>query len=1112
MDSTGVNYADAMKPNVRIFPCLVGLLTYVLTAPILGMQDSKKPVSRPPSDWPSEASVIEDSVDQWNFENDGTAAYVERTRVRIQSEAGREEYGVLAFPYKKASERLEIDFVRVRKQDGSTVATTLEDVQDMPAEVTQVAPFYSDLREKHVAVKNLSVGDVLEFQSHGSITKPLAPGQFWFDLVFPRNRVVLEQKVEISVPRDRPVKVKGTVAAPRISEAGKRRIYTWTWSNREPQRVPGYEMANMTVHGTFPAPDIQLSSFQSWEEVGRWYEGLQLERVEPTPEVREKAAELTRNTGDDAAKIQAIYKYVSTEFRYIGVDFGIGRYQSHFASEVLTNQYGDCKDKHTLLASLLSAAGIPAYPALISSARTVDPNVPSPSQFDHVITVVPRGKEFLWLDTTTEVGPLGYLLVPLRGKSALVVFHSKPADFQTTPAGMPFPGGRTFKIDGALDSAGTLTGKVEQIWRGDAEVLLRSAFRRTPRAKWKDLVQGISIGSGFGGEVSDVSASTPESTETPFRVTYTYTRKDYSEWKESRISLPAPAVVVSPAEEEGKLPQSLYLGELGETQIECKVKLPAGYTVSAPPNLDLNREFADYHSDYSFTDNVVVAHYRLTLNKRDIAGDAVKDYQAFAERVHKDKDQFVPVVSGGRAAADFTSMQQQIWNLPDSTNPEAMQLEQEARGYLANRSPLAALNALKRAVEKDPKFTRDWIFLGQMYLYTGQPLDQLHFASAQKEDGIKALRKAVETDPQQPLTYKVLAFALASQQRYAEAIQAWQDLAKISPENRDIPANMGSLLMAEKRYQEAVPYLESAVKLFPDKPAPVRLLGNAYLESGQEEKAATAFEKAVQLDPGSETKNGIAYALAVANKRLDDALRYAQDAVRVQESDSRKVDLQHLEVGYVEPTPALGAYWDTLGWVHYRLGNYKQAEGYLYAAWLLRQDPVLGYHLGQVYEAENRKLDAVHMYRLVFSQRPRDPENQDAVTEAQKRLSSLHVSATLPRAHPSYMAMENELSMDRTVRLPRIVAKEARAEFFIEFAPGPKVVDTRFLSGSPELKSAGKVLSQARFKVAFPENSTGRLVRRGFLGCYPMTGCSFVLFPVDMTRAPLTVGTTRETN
>ena len=47
--------------------------------------------------------------------------------------------------------------MRVRKPDGSVVETPAENVQDMAAEITRQAPFYSDLNEKHEAVKGLAV-------------------------------------------------------------------------------------------------------------------------------------------------------------------------------------------------------------------------------------------------------------------------------------------------------------------------------------------------------------------------------------------------------------------------------------------------------------------------------------------------------------------------------------------------------------------------------------------------------------------------------------------------------------------------------------------------------------------------------------------------------------------------------------------------------------------------------------------------------------------------------------------------------------------------------------------------------------------------------------------
>ena len=102
---------------------------------------------------------------------------------------------------------------------------------------------------------------------------------------------------------------------------------------------------------------------------------------------------MTKGLNSDLEKTEALYDFVAKNFRYVSLSLGVGRYQPHAASDVLHDQYGDCKDKHTLLASLLEAEGLHASSVLINSSRKLDPDVPSPSQFDHVITMLPPGNE-----------------------------------------------------------------------------------------------------------------------------------------------------------------------------------------------------------------------------------------------------------------------------------------------------------------------------------------------------------------------------------------------------------------------------------------------------------------------------------------------------------------------------------------------------------------------------------------------------------------------------------------------------------------------------------------------------------------------------------------------
>ena len=1094
------------------FYCTIALLLWpVALRPVA--QDAKKTSSQP--DHSAEAYVVEQRTQRTRFENDGTSVRDFSERVRIQSDAAREQLGVVIFGYEKSTETVAIDYVRVHKPDGTTITTPTDDAQDMPADITREAPFYSDLQEKHLAVKGLGTGDVLEYRCHWNKTKPLVAGQFWLESGFPRDEVALEQKIEVSVPANRDVKFKSPGLTPGISQEGDRRIYSWTRLNMEPQHGSKMELADLQIRGAFPPADIELTSFQSWEELGRWYSALQQERVAPTDEIRAKAAELTRNAADDATKIQAIYNYVREDFRYIGVGFGIGRYQPHSAGEVLSNRYGDCKDKHTLLASLLGAAGIRAYPALVSSSNLLDPDVPSPAQFDHLITVVPRGNELLWLDSTTEVAPMGYLVSSLRDKQALVVYSDKPSSLLSTPVNPPFPLFWTFKIDAKMDDSGTLTGKVEQTIRGDLEVIWRSELRTVAKAQWKEFIQKLSYSLNFSGEVSDVNISNPESVDAPLHFTYTYTRKQYPDWESHQIRPPSPDVFLLPLEENGQLPQRLWLGAPGEFNFESRVEVPKSFAPSLPPNRDFHQDFGEYHSAYSFENGVLLVRYHVVVKAPELTGGKVTEYKAMAEKVQADHNQFVlfsdhPVFVQSRELPQqaMLSIMERLAVLPSSSDPAAREFEQECHRAFMRNDIRGMLEALKKAAAQDPKCTRYWLLLGQ-----------LQMATREGNSALDAFRKGVDSDPQQPLSYKLLALALATMNRPDEAIKVWQDLAKVAPQDTEVPVNLASLLTQEKRFAEALPYWEAAVKLHPEASRLQMGLGTAQLGAGEKDQARAAFEKVVQLDPGAGAKNDVAYVLASANDQLDDALRYAQSAVHDEEEASRKVQLGALETSDLVHTMNLGAYWDTLGWVYYRRDNLKMAESYLQAAWLLRQDPIIGYHLAQVYEKQKRQPEAVRIYRFVTSigSYGRGTEDQEAIDEAAKRLRG----QPKPPPHQAGRLMlpdnpAEELSMQRSVTLPKLVSRQANAEFFLFFAPALKlegttktgvgtardaiVEDTVFISGSDLLRSAGTALRQANFKVAFPEGSSGRLLRRGILACYPITGCTFVLIPPDTVR------------
>src|ERR1041385_9460428 len=99
----------------------------------------------------------------------------------------------------------------------------------------------------------------------------------------------------------------------------------------------------------------------------------------------------------------------------------------------------------------------------MNSARKLDVDIPSPGQFDHVISAIPLGNETLWADTTAEIAPVGLLSPPLRNKKALMIPTAGPARLETTPAEPPFLSSELVTVDGVVDDLGKISAHVHMV-------------------------------------------------------------------------------------------------------------------------------------------------------------------------------------------------------------------------------------------------------------------------------------------------------------------------------------------------------------------------------------------------------------------------------------------------------------------------------------------------------------------------------------------------------------------------------------------------------------------------------------------------------------------------
>jgi tetratricopeptide (TPR) repeat protein/transglutaminase-like putative cysteine protease len=1029
-----------------------------------------------PADYSQEAFVVEQLHTTYRFENDGTGRKEVTARIKVQSEAGVEQWGQLVFGYSSANERVEIPYVRVVKADGRVVTAEPDAVQDLSAPVQRDAPMYTDFRQKHVTVPGLRPGEELEYDLVTVIHTPLAPGQFWMDYDFDKNDIVLDEQLEINIAQGRTVKLKTKPGLdPKITEADGRRIYRWTSTNLQKEDENTDQKDKKKKKKSEPEPPaVQLTTFASWEEVGRWYHELEKDRRAPTAEIRAKAAELTAGKTTDLEKIEALYDFVATNFRYVSLSFGVGRYQPHAAADVLHNQYGDCKDKHTLLASLLEAEGFHASSVLINSSRKLDPDVPSPSQFDHVITMVPLGKDEVWMDTTTEVAPFRLLSFNLRKKQALMIPADGVAHLEETPADPPMPDSQTQELDGKVNELGKLTAQVKYSARGDTELLMRMIFRRVPNPKWQQLVQTISAMGGLDGEVSALKVGDPAATRVPFVVQFQVEKTDFMDWtkKTVAIDLPLSQFALPDADDDSEADahaDPIELGPPGVYDFKVRLEFPAKYTETAPLAFSVKRDYAEYSASYKLEGNVFTSERKLVVLQRDLPQARVSDYLAFRGAVLADLGQQLTVEN---SAAGSLTMPQGL---------KADELNEGGWNAMQSGNYPLAVEMLKRAVELDPKNKSAWNNLGNAYL-----------AQRKSDEAIAALKQQIGINPYDQYAYNNLGRAYMMQQKYPEAAQAFEKQIEINPLDKYAHFNLGDLYVQWHKYDQAAAELEKAVSLTPENSLLRVEMGTAYLNLGRDDKALASFDKALDLSATPVVWNNIAYQLSLKNAHLDRAQQYAESAVAATAAASRNLALDQLNQRDLLVVPSLIAYWDTLGWVYFQEGELAKAEKYVSAAWVLGQHGEVGDHLGQIYERSGEKEKAIKTYALALKGIRPAPETRG-------RLAALvggdsKVNAVVGK-------YQDELQQARTIKLGKVATITASADFFVLLAPGnpdPVVEGVKFVSGEEKLKVFSEALRTAKFPVIFPDDKPTKVLRRGILSCSTTTGeCAFVLLLPD---------------
>ena len=255
---------------------------------------------------------------------------------------------------------------------------------------------YSDMLWRVISMVGLAPGVCIEYQVtlEDKLDK-VTGSETWITggYNFQSSEVTLETAYALRISRDWHLRWKtdNFEIQPAVSDAGNG-IVVYIWRSGE---MPALKLEDGMPHINDIAPRLSYSSIKSWDDVYKWYKDLAKGRYAPDERLHGTVEKLTENLTTDEEMIRAIYHFVAKQVRYVGIELGQSAYQPSPAAEVLQKQYGDCKDKTTLLISMLDLVGIKAYPVMISTSpyERIDTTLPSLSQFNHLIAAIPTAEK-----------------------------------------------------------------------------------------------------------------------------------------------------------------------------------------------------------------------------------------------------------------------------------------------------------------------------------------------------------------------------------------------------------------------------------------------------------------------------------------------------------------------------------------------------------------------------------------------------------------------------------------------------------------------------------------------------------------------------------------------
>jgi transglutaminase-like putative cysteine protease len=554
-------------------------------------------------------------------------------RVHVQqifylgSEAALDAHRVSSIRYSPSTEELKVVRARIWKKDGSVL-----DAQDLGDRELADYSMYYDMRSRQLRYPGLEKGDAVELEY--SVTPKLRSsahdGYFGELVLFAGRSPAQLRRYVLIAPAAKQIFVHAEKVAP-AKVAGKAGSQVFIWEARS---VPALPREPHSPGITELSPYVHVSTIGDWKQLGAWYAGLIRPQFTLDSSLENELQRVIQNARSDREKIAAIQEFVLRSTHYVALEFGVYSYKPYPVTQIYARRFGDCKDKASLMISLLRAAGIEAEIALVRtrSLGDVAAEPASIALFNHAIVYVPKYE--LWLDGTAEYA--GHELpIQDQGALALTVNLGGPAQLRRVPMSHAGDNYTKHTIRAVLSSQGVIQFSGSTVTRGEDapglrhDLAVREQQLDTFRRELAEIFPTV--------QIDRVAVRGAEELSSAVSVDFQGALNFFEQKRVVSLSSSwMPRSYVAALAAASTRIQDLVLPSPWTTEEEIHIALPAGAEVTTlPRDQNLSGSFGSVRLHYKKSGNEIVVQSHVEFEKTRVGAEDYPAFRQFCSQVER---------------------------------------------------------------------------------------------------------------------------------------------------------------------------------------------------------------------------------------------------------------------------------------------------------------------------------------------------------------------------------------------------------------------------------------------------------------------------------------------